>query len=214
MDGKRHQGLRMRAAKLAGAANALKSKSGGGGEKAPFSLAFMTDRARVADPALVARALPEGAAVILRDYDTPNRAALAAQLAQICAARGVMLLVGADPDLARLVGAKGLHMPSWFLKRNEDAANSLSGMIVSAACHCERELRAAASLNADIALLSPAFPTASHPDADALGPARLRRLAATAPLPVLALGGVNETNAALLTGPNVAGLAAISAFVD
>ena len=204
----------MRAAKLAGAANALKSKSGAGGEKAPFSLAFMTDRARVADPALVARALPKGAAVILRDYDMPNRAALAAQLAQICAARGALLLVGADPDLARRAGAKGVHLPALFLKRNEQAASDFSGMIVSASCHCEAELRAAARKNADIALLSPAFPTASHPGAETLGPERLRRLAAAAPLPVLALGGVDETNAALLTGPNVAGLAAIGAFVD
>lgn len=202
----------MRAAKLAGAANALKSKSGVSAEKTPFSLAFMTDRARIADPALVARALPKGAAVILRDYDMPRREALAAQLAQICAARGVVLLVGADPGLARRAGAKGVHAPAWFLRRNEWSASRLGGMLISASCHCEAELRAAAKMNADVALLSPAFPTASHPGAEALGPRRFRSLAAASPLPVLALGGVDETNAARLAGPNVAGLAAISAF--
>ena len=204
----------MRAAKLAAAANALKSKSGGASASAaPFALAFMTDRARIPDPALVARALPKGAAVILRDYDMPEREALALQLAQICAARGVFLLIGADPDLARRVGAKGVHLPIWFRDRNEQPNPALTGLIVSASCHDEAELRAAGKMNANIALLSPAFPTASHAGAAALGPERFRRLAAGSPVPALALGGVNAANAARLAGPNVAGLAAIGAFI-
>lgn len=196
----------MRAAKLASAAGALKRKSGA---IAPFSLVFMTDRLRVPNPILIARALPKGSAVILRDYNMPKREALAAQLAQICNARSLFLLIGADPALAHRVGAKGLHIPSWFREWNEIPKT----LIVTASCHNDAELRGARAVDVKIALLSPAFPTLSHPDANALGAERFRRMAAASPIPVLALGGVNEGNAPKLAGPNVAGIAAIGAFV-
>ena len=66
----RHQGLRLRARKLAAAAAALKHQSG---QTVPFSLAFLTDHTRIAQPEVIARVLPRGAAVILRDYELPQR---------------------------------------------------------------------------------------------------------------------------------------------
>lgn len=194
----------MRAAKLAAAAAALKRQSG---VSAPFHLVFLTDAGRAPHPLLVARVLPAGAAVILRDYGLAGRAGLAAQLKSVCAARGVKLLIGADVDLARRVGADGVHLPRWYARTPPD------GLIVSAAAHDADELARAKALGADLALLSPAFATGSHPDARGLGPATFRTLAGAAPLPVLALGGVDETSAASLAGPNVAGLAAIGAFL-
>lgn len=196
----------MRAAKLAAAAEALKRKSG---VSAPFSLVFMTDRKRAPNPLLVARALPKGSAVVLRDYGMPKRAALAAQLAQICAARDLFLIIGADPLLAGRVGAKGLHAPSWFRIRNDLSRD----LIITASCHNDAELRAAKVGGAHIAFLSPVFSTESHPEAPELGARCFRHIAAASPLPVLALGGVNEENAARIAGSNVAGLAAIGAFV-
>ena len=197
----------MRAAKLAAAANDLKRRSG---VSTPFHLAFLTDGRRAPDPLLVARVLPKGAGVILRDYETPRRAALAAQLKSVCAARGVRLLIGADMALAERLGADGVHCPRWF-----SAARPIpQGMIVTASAHDVAELRRAEAMGADLALLSPAFPTSSHEGEEGLGPAAFRRLAAASPVPVLALGGVDETNAGRLAGANVAGLAAIGAFLD
>lgn len=195
----------MRAAKLAAAAHALKRQSG---VSAPFSLAFLTDARRAPQPLPIARVLPEGAAVILRDYDLPHRAGLAAQLKSVCAGRGVKLIIGADTDLAMRLGADGVHLPHWFSPNKPIPKN----MIVTASCHDEEDLARAKRAGADLALLSPAFATGSHPGGPWLGMARFNSLAAASPLPVLALGGVDETNARLLAGPNVAGIAAISAF--
>lgn len=196
----------MRAAKLAAAAAALKRQSG---VEPPFSLAFMTDAARAPHPLLVARTLPKGAAVILRDYMMRGRAGLAVQLKSVCSARGVKLIIGADVELAQKIDADGVHLPRWFSPSMPIPDN----MIVTASAHDADELRRAKEMGADLAFLSPALPTGSHPGAESLGAAAFKRLAAASPLPVLALGGVNETNARLIAGPNVAGLAAISAFV-
>ena len=167
----------------------------------------MTDRKRGPDAMLVAAALPAGAAIIIRDYDDPARAEKARALSGLCAARGVVLLVGGDGELAREIGADGVHLRSDQLTGERPAAR-----LVSASCHGAEELERAARLGADIALLGPAFPTASHPGAPSLGPMAFRALAAAAGLPVLALGGVDETNADELAGPNVTGFAAIGAF--
>ncbi|MFC2951270.1 thiamine phosphate synthase [Marinicaulis aureus] len=197
----------MRAAKLAAAAADLKRRSG---VAAPFSLAFLTDQRRVPHPLTVVRAMPRGAAVILRDYGLPHRQGFAAQLKSIARARGLKLIIGADIDLARRIGADGVHVPRWF----SPAAPFPENMIVTAACHSMEELQRAKTMGADLALLSPAFVTFSHPGDGAMGAAAFKTLAASSLLPVLALGGVDERNARLLVGPNVAGLAAIGAFLD
>lgn len=197
--------IRSRVTALAAAAQAL-NKSGG--VCAPFSLAFLTDQARIPNPEIIARAMPAGAAIVLRDYQTPERAAMAKRLRTICAARKVFLIIGADIDLAESVGADGVHLPSWF-----DAGRAkLDDLIVTASCHTRLELDRTAKQGADLAFLSPAFATRSHPGAKHLGPDAFREIAVTSPMPILALGGVDEANASLLAGPNVAGLAAIGAF--
>lgn len=200
----------MRAAKLAAAAAALKRQSG---VDAPFCLAFLTDARRAPHPLPVARALPAGAAVILRDYGLPGRAGLAAQLKSVCGARGVKLIIGADLALAARIGADGVHLPRWFSPPGPLPDGIPKGMIVTASAHDAGELVRAKNVGAGLALLSPVFATASHPEADSLGAARFKALAAASPLPVLALGGADETNANLLAGRNVAGLAAIGAFL-
>ncbi|WP_343868577.1 thiamine phosphate synthase, partial [Caenispirillum bisanense] len=53
----------------------------------------------------------------------------------------------------------------------------------------------AAVLGADAALLSPVFPTRSHPGAATLGPWRFSLWAGAARLPVVALGGVTAATA-------------------
>jgi thiamine-phosphate pyrophosphorylase len=196
----------LRAAKLAAAADALKRQSG---VSAPFSLAFLTDVERAPHPLLIARILPRGAAVILRDYRIKGRAGLAARLKAVCAPRGVKLIVGADAELACAVGADGVHWPRWF----SPATPVPEGMIVTASCHSADELSRAKAMGASLALLSPALTTESHKGAEALGSEKFRALAAASLLPVLALGGVDETNALRLAGRNVAGLAAIGAFL-
>jgi len=200
------EGFATRADKLAAAARSLKRQSS---VTAPFSLAFLTDQKRAPQAQQIAGALPRGAAVILRDYGHKRRAKLAAQLKSICAARGLFLLIGADLALAEDIGADGVHFPSWY----EGARNVPPGTIKTAACHSAADLNGIKTEDIDVVLLSPAFPTASHLGAPALGADNFRRLASLSPRPVLALGGVNENNAEQLSGANVAGIAAIGAFL-
>jgi len=59
-------------------------------------------------------------------------------------------------------------------------------------------------------LLSPVFPTRSHPGQPTLGPVRFRLLAARAGLPVIALGGMNRATARRLAWPRWAAIDGLS----
>ena len=203
----RIQGARTSATKLAAAAKSLKHASGVTG--AAFCLAFMTDSARAPHPEIIARVMPRGSAVILRDYENPHRAALARRLRSITKKTGTLLIIGADPALSEKVGADGVHYPSWASPKP-----AREGVIITAACHEAEDLTRAKDVGANLAFLSPVFATNSHPDAKTLGIERFKALAAASPLPVIALGGVDEVNAGALQGRNVVGLAAISAFFE
>jgi thiamine-phosphate pyrophosphorylase len=65
---------------------------------------------------------------------------------------------------------------------------------------------------ADAALVGPVFATASHPGARPLGPLLFAALARLSPLPVYALGGIEETTARRLKAAGAQGFAAIGAF--
>jgi thiamine-phosphate pyrophosphorylase len=172
------------------------------------ALLLLTDEARLPDPCGAAARLPRGAGVILRHYGAPSRAALAARLAALCRRRGLKLLVAEDWRLAAAVRAQGVHLP----ERPQRRFRPRPGWLVTAAAHSAPALVRAARLGADAALLSPAFPTRSHPGRPALGAVRFARLAHAAPLPVYALGGVNGENARRLRG--AIGVAAIGALAE
>ena len=194
--------------KLAEAAASLKRAAGGG---LP-ALVLMTDEARLADPLPAARALPAGSAVILRHYGAPGRAALARRLAAVARRRGLLLLVGDDPALARRVGAAGVHLPERAIRRAA-AVRWRGDWLVTAAAHSHAGLRRAAASGADAVLLSPVFATASHPGIRSLGPCRFAALARACPLPVYALGGIDGAHARFLRGSGAVGIAGIDGLI-
>jgi len=174
-------------------------------------LILITDRHRQGDPAAAALRLPRGAAVLLRDYDHPDRAAVALRLARLCRRRGLLLLIAGDRRLAAHFGATGLHLSESAIRRSRNTglrANTL----LTAAAHGETALWRAARGGADAALLSPVFPTASHPGGRALGPWRFARLVRGAKLPVYALGGIDRRTVRRLAASGACGIASIGAL--
>jgi len=174
----------------------------------------LTDERRGGSPFEQLERLGPTDAIILRHYDTPSRARadLAKKLRLASVSQGVRLLIAGDQRLAHHVKADGLHLPRWLVKRGYDWRRRVQpGFVITAAAHNEAELIAAAQSGVDAALLSPVFPTASHPEANALGPVKFATLAGRVPIPVYALGGVTRTTVQRLAGvENRVGWAAVS----
>jgi thiamine-phosphate pyrophosphorylase len=171
-------------------------------------LFFVTDAARCPDPVRVAQHLPRGVGIILRHYDAPDRAGLAHALSRVAHARGLMLVIAADPKLARAVRAHGVHWPEGLMPLAQGRRHGF----VTVAAHSEKALIRARIIGADAALLSPVFPTRSGAEKHPLGVVRFAMLAHRAGLPVYALGGISGLTARRLLGSGAAGLAAVDAF--
>lgn len=180
-------------------------------------LFLFSDPARLPDPRGAARRLPPGAAVVARGLAPAVLDGLAALARQ----RRLALLVAGD-GRAALRHRAGLHVPDrdgtpgvlpFLLSCRRRRAPRSGGppRLLTAAAHGRRGLARARRLGADAVILSPVFPTASHPGAAALGPLRwaaLARRAGRQRLPIVALGGLRAANARRLP-PWAAGLAAI-----
>ncbi len=152
---------------------------------------LLTD-ARLAGHGLAAaRRLPPGSTIVLRS-DTLGRAmrrVLAIRLKRICRARRLRLLVaGDDIELARRMGADGVHLRSRSARLAGAARRA--GLRVSAPVHNRQEARAAARARIDYALISPLFATRSHPGASSIGQRRFIQLALAARAVPVALGGM------------------------
>ena len=100
-------------------------------------------------------------------------------------AHGAKVLLNSDVELAREIGADGVHLTAAQLEgRRPDLP------WCGASCHSAAERRRAEALGADFAVLGPIRATPSHPGAVPLGWDRFREIAAGASIPVYALGGV------------------------
>ena len=181
---------------------------------------LMTDTDRLPDPVGAVRHLPRNAAVIFRHYDASERDRLAETLARTCRPYGVSLSIAGDVTLASRVNAAGLHLPEGLMRhglRHRTLAwrQSKPGRFLSAAVHDSAALAAARRLGVDFVLLSPIFPTASHPGALSLGVVRLTAWTRQygAGLKIIALGGVNGRTARRLAGTGVTGCAGIDGIV-
>jgi 8-oxo-dGTP diphosphatase len=97
------------------------------------------------------------------------------------------VLVNTDIDLAREIGADGVHLTAAQLAA---AAARPELPWCGASCHSIEELRRAESLGADFAVLGPVRATPSHPHAVPLGWDGFREIAAGTAIPLYALGGV------------------------
>jgi len=186
-------------ARLVAWARSVKARQPHGRAALP-ALWLFTDERRLPDPRASVARLPRGlAGVVLRHDADPHRAALGRDLARLCRARRLTLVVAGDGRLAAALGA-GVHLrggrwPDHVRTRHH--VGTRRGLLTSSA-HGPVELRRAWRAGAALAFLSPAFPTPSHPGATGLGPARWSRLALTARLPVAALGGVGPATLRLL----------------
>lgn len=98
------------------------------------------------------------------------------------------VLVSGDIGLARAAGADGVHLPG----RQLMTLHEPPGRFWGASCHDARELARAAELGASLVVLSPVLPTASHPGEPGMGWSRFEALVRNYPLPVYALGGMQQ----------------------
>jgi thiamine-phosphate pyrophosphorylase len=158
---------------------------------------LITDRRQARRPLaeVVAAALDGGGrwvSVREKDLPAPEQVALARAIVRLAEPFAACVLLHGEPRLAKRAGCAGVHLPAGG---DVGAARALlgPGAWVSISSHGIEEALAAAKARADAITLSPIFASASKPGyGPALGLERLAEVAAASPIPVIALGGIED----------------------
>jgi len=139
---------------------------------------------------------------VFRHYHLPpeERFARWLSLRRIALAEGHLAILADDALTAREWGADGIYgAPRALCPRR-------ANLLTIATAHNMREIAQANRAGADAVMLSPVFPTRSHPDAKTLGPIRFLHMARHARMPVIALGGMTQRSAHRLRWPRWAAI--------
>jgi thiamine-phosphate pyrophosphorylase len=139
-----------------------------------------------------------------KDLSAADRLALLQRLVALGTPFQARVTIHDDVAAAAEASAAGVHLPSGG---SVSDARRLLGVkaLIGQSAHDADEIAKAAEAGADYVTLSPIFTTASKPGyGPALGPALLGQ---TWPLPVLAFGGIDASNAARCLAAGAAGIA-------
>ncbi len=160
------------------------------------------------------RALKAGAKVVqlrCKGMSDAEYLELARLATGICRRYQAPLLLATSVELFTETAADGLHLSSDRLVGLSERPIA-AGKLLSVSCHTQADLELANRLGADILLLSPVKPTASHPDLPGLGWQRFREMTEGLDQPVYGLGGMQPGDLADAQAAGAQGIAATSGY--
>lgn len=157
--------------------------------------------------------LPKGALLRLRlpALADADYAEAAQRLLPACQQAGLRLVLDRSPEMVEAIGAAGWHARAAVL-RDHGQRPLGERHLVAASAHDAAELDLAERIGANLAVLSPVLPTATHPGQSSLGWLAFAALRAQRPLAVFALGGVGPGDLAVARANGAQGVAGISAW--
>ncbi|MBL1431535.1 MAG: thiamine phosphate synthase [Robiginitomaculum sp.] len=116
------------------------------------------------------------------------------KLKRLCHQQKAKLLIGADPKLARIVGADGVHLPQAMIKQLPAIRAKYRFSLITCAAHNVCVARQAVKNGAMAVIVSCVFPSSSTSANAPLENCRFRSFVKKTNAPVIALGGINENN--------------------
>jgi thiamine-phosphate pyrophosphorylase len=168
----------------------------------------------VADLETARRAVEGGATVVqwrLKDVPRVDVVERGRATRSLCARHGVTFVVNDDVEAALMLGADGVH-----LGRHDTGAEAAKdhGLLLGLSASSVDEAHAAQALS-DYIGAGPVWATPSKTDGDPpIGLEGLREICRAVSVPVVAVGGIDESNAGACIKAGAAGVAVIRAAVE
>jgi thiamine-phosphate pyrophosphorylase len=181
-------------------------------------LLLVTDRRQASGPLvdIVDAAFAAGcrwASVREKDLPVRDQIALAAAMLPLARQSGSRLTMHGDAEAAAAAGVDGVHLPAGA---DAVAARARLGpaALVGISVHTIAEARRLDGRILDYCIAGPVFASASKPGyGPALGPSGVTLIARATALPVIAIGGVTESNVGLLAAAGVSGIAVMGGLM-
>lgn len=178
----------------------------------------VTDRAWVGRQSLysqVESALKGGVTCVqLREKELDSLAFLdeAIQISALCKKYKVPFLINDNVDIAIKCRADGVHIGQDDMEVAQVRKRVGNNMIIGVSAHSVAEARAAVKNGADYLGAGAVFSTSTKTNTKNLSQKTLYEICAAVDVPVVAIGGINKSNIAKLSGTGVDGVALVSAI--
>jgi thiamine-phosphate pyrophosphorylase len=152
--------------------------------------------------------------VILREKDLPEAEyeKLAAEVSEICKRKEKLFCINSFIDVAKIVPCDAVQLSFDTFRQYRSAGDSLHCQI-GISVHSVEEAVKTEALGADYLIAGHIFPTASKEGVPPRGLAFLRSVVNVVRLPVYAIGGITEENAAEVYAAGAKGICMMSGMM-
>ena len=161
----------------------------------------------------VEQAILGGATIIqLREKDADRQSFIddGKMCLKVCRSYGIPLMINDDISITKEIGADGVHLGQDDMSANK-VRKTFDG-IIGVSAHNVSEAMGAYDDGADYIGCGAVFPTSTKSSTNALGVDGLKGISTVSKLPIVAIGGIDRTNARLLRDTGVCGIAVVSAI--
>ena len=131
---------------------------------------------------------------------------------KICAAYHVPFIINDNVEIAKAIGADGVHVGQSDMAAGDVRRRLGDDKIIGVSASTVEEAREAERHGADYLGVGAVFPTGSKDDADAVDAATLKAICEVVDIPVVAIGGITADNMKELSGSGICGISVISAL--
>lgn len=136
----------------------------------------------------------------------------AERMKELCARYRVPLIMNDHVELARRVGADGVHVGQKDMDVRTARRMLGPDKIIGASARTVEQAVRAWEQGADYLGVGAVFPTGTKQDAQVISYERLKEVCAAVPIPAVAIGGITKDNVRELSGSGIDGIAVVSAL--
>ena len=187
-------------------------------DKKNLLLYAVTDRSWLGTESLysqVKKAIDGGVTFVqLREKELAQEAFYkeALEIQALCREKNIPFVINDNVALAKDIDADGVHVGQEDMEAGD--VRSLLGpdKIIGVSAHSVEEALLAEKCGADYLGVGAAFSTNSKKDVSCISHETIRDICQAVQIPVIAIGGINETNIEELKGTGICGVAVISAI--
>ena len=187
-------------------------------DKKDLLLYAVTDRSWLGEHTLyeqVEAAIRGGATFVqLREkkLDQESFLAEAREIQVLCRRHGVPFVINDNVEIAREIGADGVHVGQSDMKARDVRSILGQDKIIGVSAQTVEQALLAQKQGADYLGVGAVFPTGSKDDAVEVDHQVLARICQAVDIPVIAIGGITADNVVSLKGSGICGIAVISAI--
>lgn len=136
----------------------------------------------------------------------------ALEISALCKKYKVPLFINDNVDIAIKCHADGIHVGQDDMKANQVREKVGNDMMIGVSVHSVEEALEAVKNGADCLGAGSVFLTSTKANVSSLSKETLRDICNAVDIPVVAIGGINKTNIAELSGTGISGVALVSAI--